>query len=98
MAVAEASLRISILAISCGLIPRSPFDSSSISPLMSEPVGASDMMIPSTTYSGSLDPLREVTPLILIDTPAPGAALFDTTSTPAAAPVSIWSSDVVLAA
>ena len=80
IAVADASLRISMEAISSGLRPIRPFTSSSIpsSPPPRVPTEISPevfMIIPSTTYKGCELELNELAPRMMTLTPPSGAPL-----------------------
>ena len=78
-----------MLAMSLGLRPSREFTDSSL-PELSLPwlsiLGLSEVVIrmPSTTYKGSLEPLREVTPRMRMETLPSGAPLELRTCTPAA--------------
>ena len=100
MAVAEASLRISMLAISFGLMEvRAFWLSCPVDPIgLDTSWDAGFRMIPSTTYSGSLEPLKELVPRILMLTAPPGALVPVVTCTPAARPCSNLSKEVDWAA
>ncbi len=100
IAVAEASLRISIEAISCGEIEARGLDAVifELPDDVPEPIGSLSVSVsiifPSTTYSGWLSPRRDDVPRIWMLTAPPGAELPVVTCTPAALPSSIWSNDI----
>ena len=103
MAVAEASFRISMEAMSFGLRPSREFTPSS-EMLLSLPlviiVGVEAVVIrtPSTTYSGSLEPFSEVMPRMRMATLPSGTPELLRTWTPAAWPCRSWSRDLLPAA
>ena len=47
--------------------------------------------MPSTTYSGALEPVIELPPLMTISSAFPGVPSFEVTLTPAALPAKAWS-------
>jgi hypothetical protein len=89
MAVAAASLRMVIEAMSDGLSMLSGLRDCAGSPPMPmalDSVSRFWIGTPSITYSGSLPPLIDVPPRIRICTPAPGSPLFCVICTPATRP------------
>src|SRR6266550_5460876 len=93
MAVAEASLRTVIEAMSEGFSRLSGLRGNAGDPTTPDiPWGSVATLLigtPSITYSGSLLLLIELPPRIRICDPAPGSPLFSVISTPAARPESI---------
>ena len=79
IAVAEASFKILIAAISFGLI--------TFKPLLAPPTPPASKGTPSTTYKGFEFKFNDPIPLIKTFESSPGAPLFETIETPATFPL-----------